>query len=146
MGNLIVPVLLTLIAGVGVALQAPTNATLARTSGSTLLAALVSFSVGTAAIAVFWAAIDRTGPATLRGVPGWAWAGGLYGAVYVAVAAYAAPRLGVASMLTIAIASQLAAALVVDHFGLLGLRAEPVSLSRLAGLALVIGGVLLVRR
>ena len=144
--NLFLPILATIVAGIGVAIQTPTNATLARTSGSVVLAALISFLVGTLAIAILWAAIDRTPPALLRAAPPWAWAGGLYGAVFVMVAAYAAPRLGVASMLTIAIVGQLVAALVIDHFGLLGMRIEPVSPVRLAGLALVVAGVVLVRR
>jgi len=144
--NLLIPVLLTLIAGVGVAVQAPTNAALARTSGSTILAALISFAVGTLVLAAVWLAVDRTAPTAARGVPAWAWLGGLYGATFVTAAAYAAPRLGVASMLMIAIASQLAMAVAIDHFGLFGVRAEPISAARVLGLMLVIGGVILVRR
>lgn len=140
------PILLTLLAGIGVAVQAPTNAVLARTAESTLLAALISFGVGTVAIAIAWAATDRTSPAVLRDAPTWAWLGGIYGAIYVATAAYAVPRLGVATMLMIAIGGQLAAAVVIDHFGLFGLRPQPVSVSRVAGLMLVFAGVVLVRR
>ncbi len=62
------------------------------------------------------------------------------------VATYAAPRLGIASMLTLAIAGQMIAALIVDHYGALGLDRSPVTPGRIAGALLVIGGVLLVRR
>jgi bacterial/archaeal transporter family-2 protein len=140
------PILIILLAGIGIAVQAPTNAALARTSGSVVLAALVSFVVGTAILAVAWAAFDRTPPAALKGAQGWAWAGGFYGACFVAAIAFATPRLGLATALTLAIASQLAAALVLDHFGLLGLRQAPVSAGKVAGVLLVLGGVLLVRR
>jgi bacterial/archaeal transporter family-2 protein len=142
----ILPILLVMIAGLGVALQGPTNAALARASGSVVLAALISFAVGTAALFVAWAATDRTPVASVRAAPWWAWAGGLYGAVFVAAFAYATPRLGLASTLTLAIASQLAAALVLDGFGLLDLPVRPLSLARVAGVGLVIAGVLLVRR
>ncbi|HWU73528.1 MAG TPA: DMT family transporter, partial [Sphingomonas sp.] len=90
--------------------------------------------------------IDRTPPAALRGAPAWAWAGGFYGACFVAAMAYAAPRLGLATTLTIAIATQLATALVLDHFGLLGLKVAPISLGKIAGVVLVLAGVVLVRR
>lgn len=140
------PVLLVLLAGLGLALQAPTNAALARASGSVWLASLVSFAVGTAALALIWAAGDRTGAAAARHAPGWAWVGGLYGVGFVAAMAYAAPRLGVASALTIAVASQVLAALVLDRFGLLGLPVRPVGAARLLGAALVVGGAVLVRR
>jgi len=145
MGALL-PVVLVLIAGVGLAVQPPTNAALARASGSVVLAALTSFAIGTAVLAVAWTAVDRTPPAALKGAPAWAWMGGLYGAIFVAILAYAAPRLGIAVALTLAIASQMVAALVVDHWGLLGLDRSPASLTRIAGVALVIGGALLVRR
>jgi transporter family-2 protein len=142
----IVAFLFVLLAGVGLAVQAPTNAALAKTSGSVLLASLVSFIVGSVVLALAWAATDRTSPAALRGAPTWAWAGGLYGACFVAAMAYAAPRLGLATTLTVAIASQLAMALVLDHFGLLGLKVTPVSLGRIAGVACVLVGIVLVRR
>ena len=142
----IAAILLVLLAGVGLAVQAPTNAALARTSGSVLLAALVSFIVGSIVLALAWAAIDRTSPAALRGAPVWAWVGGLYGACFVAAMAFAAPRLGLATTLTVAIATQLATALVLDHFGLLGLKVAPISLWKVAGVVLVLAGVVLVRR
>lgn len=111
-----------------------------------VLAALTSFLIGTVVLAIAWATIDRTSPAALKGAPGWAWLGGFYGAEFVAVLAYAAPRLGISVALTAAIASQLVAALVVDHFGLFGVRVEPVTIGKLAGVALVIAGAVLVRR
>ena len=140
------PFLLAILAGVGVAVQSPTNAGLARTGGSVLLAALISFTVGTAAVLTAWVVTDRTPLASVRSAPGWMWVGGLYGAFFVAAVAYATPRLGLASTLTITIGSQLATALLLDHFGLLGLDVRPISLVRVAGIGLVIAGVLLVRR
>jgi len=145
MGALL-PIILVLLAGVGLAVQPPTNAALARASGSVVLAALTSFAVGTAALLVAWIAVDRTPVRALASAPGWAWMGGLYGAGFVAVLAYAAPRLGIAAALTLAIASQLMAALAVDHFALLGQPRAPVTLMRATGTVLVIGGALLVRR
>jgi transporter family-2 protein len=70
----------------------------------------------------------------------------LYGAIYVAVAAFAAPRIGLASLITIGIAGQIAVAIWLDHIGALGLPRDPISLGRIAGAALVVIGVVLVRR
>ncbi|MCH4893001.1 MULTISPECIES: DMT family transporter [unclassified Sphingomonas] len=144
--QLLLPILMTLIAGIGIAIQPPTNAVLARASGSVLLAALISFAVGTAILLVVWAFSDRGSIAGLRQVPWWSWLGGLYGAVFVSAAAYAAPRLGLATMLTLAIGTQLTAALVIDQFGLLGLARSPVTPVRLAGLVLLLAGVALMLR
>jgi bacterial/archaeal transporter family-2 protein len=142
----LLPILCVFLAGIGVALQAPTNAALSRTTGSVILAALTSFAVGTLVLLGVWLLVDRTSLGTLRNAPAWTLAGGLYGAFFVACFAFAAPRLGLATALTIAIASQLATAIVLDHFGLLQLRAAPISAGKLLGIALVLAGVVLVRR
>jgi transporter family-2 protein len=143
----ILPVLLVIFAGGMIAVQAPTNAMLAKAGGSPVLAALVSFAVGTIALFAAWLAGGNKPPAaSFAGLPWYAWMGGLYGATYVAVAAYAAPKIGLASLITIGIAGQIAMALWLDHIGALGVPREPVSLGRLLGAALVVAGVVLVRR
>lgn len=143
--QVVLPIILVALAGIGVALQSPTNAALARAGGSVWLAAVVSFSVGLVALLIGWA-IDRTPVAAVRGAPWWMWMGGLYGAWFVAVLAFATPRLGLAVALTITVAAQLTAALVIDRFGLLGLNAQPVTPGRLLGVACVLVGAILVRR
>lgn len=140
-------VLLALLGGVLIAVQAPTNALLARASGSPVLAALISFVVGTAALlAMLLTSGAPRGLAGLRGVPWYAWVGGLYGAFFVAVAAFVAPRIGVGALLTAAVAGQLAAALALDHYGLLGIEPRPATAMRVLGLMLVFAGAALVRR
>ena len=144
---MLLPVLLVLIAGALVAVQAPTNAMLAKAGGSPVLAALISFAVGTMALLATWLASgNRPGSSAFAGLPWYAWVGGLYGAFFVAIAAYAAPRIGLASLITIGIAGQIAAALWLDHIGALGLQREPINLGRVVGALLVIAGVVLVRR
>lgn len=143
----LIPILLVLIAGGMVALQAPTNAMLAKAGGSAVLAALISFTVGTIGLMVVWLGSgNRPGTAVFAGLPWYAWVGGLYGAVFVAVAAYAAPKIGIASLITIGIAGQIAVALWLDQVGALGLPREPLNFGRIAGAVLVIAGVILVRR
>jgi transporter family-2 protein len=143
----LVPMLLVLAAGGMIALQAPTNAILARAGGSPVLAALISFAVGTAVLLLVWlVSAPRPKGAAFTGLPAYAWLGGAYGAVYVAVAAYAAPKIGLASLITIGIAGQIAMALLLDHMGAIGLPRDPINVGRVAGALLVIAGVVLVRR
>ena len=143
----LIPILLVFIAGGLVALQAPTNAMLAKAGGSAVLAALISFVVGTMALLLVWLfSSNRPGTEPFATLPWYAWIGGLYGAVFVAVAAFAAPKIGVASLITIGIAGQIAMALWLDHVGAMGLAREPINLVRLGGALLVIAGVILVRR
>lgn len=135
------------LAGGATALQAPTNAKLATAVGSPVNAAFISFAVGTAALALVAAALQaRPDVAAAKGLPWWTWIGGLYGAVFVVAAAWGVPRLGVALTITLMVAGQLLISVVLDHFGAMGVPKAPLSLGRLAGVALVIAGVLMVRR
>ena len=143
----LVPILLVFIAGAMVSIQAPTNALLAKAGGSPVLAALISFTVGTISLLLVWLLSgNRPGTAEFAGLPWYAWLGGVYGAVFVAVAAFAAPKIGVASLITIGIAGQIAMALWLDHIGAMGLTREPINFGRVAGALLVLAGVVLVRR
>jgi transporter family-2 protein len=145
--SIALPLLLVLLAGAMIALQAPTNVMLSRAGGSPVLAALISFAVGTAALLVAWLASgNRPGLAPFSMLPWYAWVGGVYGAVYVAIAAYAAPRIGLASLITVGIAGQIVMALWLDHVGALGLMRQPVSAARVVGALLVVAGVVLVRK
>ena len=128
-------------------MQAPTNARLAGAVGSPVNAAFVSFVVGTVALAIM-AAVGQTRPdmAAARALPWYAWVGGLYGVIFVVAATWAVPRLGVALTITLMVAGQLLVSLILDHFGAFGVPRQPVNLTKLVGVAMVVGGVLLVRR
>ncbi len=147
MPQLYVSTAFILLGGALLAIQSPLNAQLGKAVGSPVNAALVSFLVGSVALIIV-AAVQRNAPDGMatRALPWYAWIGGLCGAVFVSAAAYTAPKLGVATMLSLAIASQLLTALVLDHFGALGMREQPISAGRIAGMVLVILGVLVVRR
>lgn len=138
---------LAALCGIAIAAQAGVNATLGRALASPVHAALVSFAVGTLALALVAAARRDALPQTgaLAGVPWWAWTGGLLGAGFVATTIALAPRLGAAALLAGVLAGQLAAALLLDHFGWLGFAPRAVTLTRIAGVALVAAGAALVR-
>ena len=134
--------------GFGLALQIGMNSKLRTVLQNANLAALISFLVGTTALIVLLVVTRTPMPArdTLTSVPAWAWFGGLMGAFYVAISTVVASQLGTASLLGLALSGQLAMALVVDHFGWLGLPEHPITLTRLAGVALLGVGVWLVSR
>lgn len=140
--------LLVVAAGAAVAVQAGVNGRLGTALNSSGLAALASFVIGTLALLVYLAVTRPAFPesAAFARVPPWGWIGGLLGAFYVAIAILATPRLGVAVTLGLVVAGQMLASVVLDHFGWLGLARQPVSLFRVLGIALIIGGVVLVRR
>ena len=145
------PNLLAMIAvvfgGAATALQAPTNAKMMTAVGSPVNAAFVSFAVGTAALGIL-AVILQTRPdmAASRALPWYAWVGGLYGAIFVVAAAWGVPRLGVATTIILMVAGQLLLSIALDHFGAMGMPKQPISWGRVAGVLMVLGGVLMVRK
>ena len=133
--------------GAATALQAPTNAKMMGAVGSPVNAAFVSFAVGTAALGILAVVLQvRPDIAASRALPWYAWIGGLYGAIFVVAAAWGVPRLGVATTIILMVAGQLLLSVVLDHFGVMGMPKQPISLGRVAGIGLVIAGVLMVRR
>jgi transporter family-2 protein len=141
------PQLLALVVGAGLTVQVGMNATVSRAIGSTLLASIVNFVVGLAALcalALMTAARPPTG--SLATVPGWAWLGGLFGAAYVAASTMLAPRVGATALLALLVAGQLVSGLLMDHYGVLGFPEHPVSWQRIAGVLLLLAGVWLILR
>ena len=145
---MIVFLLIALLAGALLPTQAGVNLQLRHLLGHPLAATLVSFVVGTVALAALVAALRvplPIGAAWARG-EWWPWVGGLLGAVYIGATIVAAPRLGAATLVAALVAGQMVASLALDHFGWVGFDVHPVTLWRLAGAALIVGGVVLVQR
>ncbi len=143
------PYLLLIIAG-GVALpvQAGVNAQLAGRTGDAMRAAMISFVVGAVALTALNLLPGHSwrGIGTLLGIPWWLWIGGLLGAMYVILTIIAAPRLGAATLVAAGVTGQAIASIALDNFGWVGFTRHPVTPGRLAGTALLLLGLVLVRR
>lgn len=77
--------------------------------------------------------------------PLWMWAGGAFGVCFISLALMLLPRLGASGFLALALAGQVVASLVLDHFGGFGLVERPVTFTRLAGAVLLIVGVVVIQ-
>lgn len=140
-------VLLLVLAGAGLTLQAAVNTRLREAVGSPALSALISFLVGAIPLALA-ASVGLLGRGRLTGLTGspwWIWVGGLFGAFYVTLSVLGVPRVGAAVVIACVVAGQLAAALALDSFGWLGVPRAPFNGWRVLGVALVFAGVLLVQ-
>lgn len=136
----VVYLLLALAAGMALATQSAINTQLAKAmSGEPFIATFISFAVGTLALLVIaWVKTDLFGNlANLGQQPLWKLSGGLLGALFVFTTVLLAPKLGIANMLFVIVIGQLAAAAVIDHFGLIGMAVRGVSLTKLIGLAVM---------
>jgi transporter family-2 protein len=140
--------LLAVLAGAMLPVQTGVNVQLRGLLGQPLAAALVSFLVGTLGLAAVVALLRVPVPvgAAWGRSAWWHWSGGLLGAAYIAVTVVLAPRLGAAALIAALVAGQMMASLIVDHFGWVGFAQHAVTPLRLAGAALIVVGVILVRR
>jgi len=141
-------VLIAIIAGFCAPTQAGINSRLSVAADSSILAALISFAVGTLTLAVYSAILRIPWPAAkvFQALPWWVWIGGCLGAFFVAVTIFLVPKLGAATLMASLIAGQMAASIYLDHYGLLGYPLHPASAWRLLGVAFIVGGVILIRR
>ena len=147
----LLPLLVTFVAGAGLPAQAALNSRLGKEFGSPLFGSFFSFCIGTVSVLLFVLISRLAAPlggfgAVASRLPWWLWLGGVIGAVFVSVAATFAGRLGLTLFSAVVIAGQLAASVVLDHYGVLVAERHPVSPLRLAGIALLIAGIAMIRR
>ena len=138
---------LALGAGVSVATQQVLNGNLRTALGSPAWAALFSYAGGLLTMIVAVIVLREQVPSwrMMSGVPWWAWSGGVFGGAFILLSILLLPSLGAATLFALIIAGQVLAAVTLDHFGALGLTPHPISTMRLAGAALLIAGVVLIR-
>lgn len=144
----VVYVLAAVAIGAFVVVQASVNGKMRVQLGDPWHAALISTSVSTLFLMTL-ATIAKGRPvpemSKFTGAPWWVWTGGLLGAVYVAVALVLVTRLGSSVLFALVILGQMIAAMVMDHFGLIGLPRHEINPPRILGALLLVAGVALIR-
>ena len=140
-------ILMAIALGAVLPMQATINARLAKTAGSPVMAAFISFAVGTLALLIF---LIIAGQFQLRFIssssPWWIWTGGLLGTFFVPGIIIVLPRLGVVLSFSLVLAGQMFAAILFDQFGWLGMAVREISPGRIIGSILLIIGVILIRK
>ena len=148
MTNQYIFLFVALLVGAFLSLQVGVNSKLSEAVGSPLISALISFCVGTLALLsyILITGIPLANAANAKNASPIAWTGGLLGAFFVASSIILLDKLGAAMTISLIIAGQMLMSLIMDHFGLLGMEVKPISLGRVAGVVLVIAGVVLIRK
>lgn len=148
MSNIYFYFILALVAGAMMPTQAAINNKLASNVESPILAAFVSFLVGTVALFLYTVASGTPlgNLAGAKNASAIAWTGGLLGAFFVTSTVTLVPRLGVALTFSLIMAGQMLITLVIDHYGFLGVPVKEVNLPRLIGVTFITIGVILIRK
>ena len=139
-------VLITVVAGGLVAMQAPINSMLGRSVG-TYAAASLSFAIGLAVLIAITLVAGGFGDIGSAGDLKWYYLmGGVLGAVYVTTVLVSVRTLGAGGVTAATIAGQLTMSVVIDRTGLLGLDERALTPQRIVGIVLLAAGTFLIVR
>lgn len=139
---------LALLAGGLIPVQGAVNSKLAKVVNHPLQASLVSFVGALIILVIALIALRPPAPTmeAVRTTPWYAYTGGVYGLIFVTTVLILVPLIGVANTLAAALAGQLIVSVVMDHYGVLGVPVHTVSWPRVAGVACLLVGLMLVKR
>lgn len=127
--------------------QAIVNGRLGIALNNPLYAAFFSFLGGTVALSILLLVTTPGIPAWPQNavLPWYLFIGGLFGVVFVTTVLVVTPKIGPANVLAATVVGQLFMAIIIDHFGILGVPVIPVSLPRILGCLMLLGGLLLIQ-
>jgi transporter family-2 protein len=134
-------------AGISVVTQQALNANLRAALGSAAWSGFMSYLVGLVCMAALALLLrDPIPQAAIAARISWfERSGGLFGAIFIGLAIFLIPQLGAATFFVLLVTGQMLGSIVFDHFGLMGVPVHPVSVVRIAGALLLVGGVVLIR-
>jgi bacterial/archaeal transporter family-2 protein len=127
--------------------QAPLNSQLGRSVGG-LEASVVALAISFLALLMLSTATGGVGGIRQIGDAPWhvVIGGGLAGALYVGSIVWTVRALGAGGLTAVTIAGQLGVAIVIDHFGWLGVEKSPITVAKVSGVLLLAVGTWLVIR
>ena len=140
--------LLPVFAGIAITIQSGVNSQLRTAIQHPLMAAFISFVVGTIALALLLLFSKDSIPelSQYSTINWYKYTGGLLGAFVVTVTLISVAQIGAGNMFVLIVAGQLITAVLMDHFGILGLKRDPVSVQKLCGICLLVAGAWLVNK
>lgn len=141
--------IITFFVGAVIPVQAILNARLGKQTLGPLMGALLSFLTGTVILFVLNVIINRSTMFNLRIYatgPWYIWLGGIVGAIFVGYITWVNQQQGMALTFALVVAGQIFISLLIDHYGLFGSAVRTITLDKIIGAALIIGGVIMIKK
>ncbi len=145
MGLTILAISLAVIAGAAIAIQSALNNILTKYAGVWTTNSVVHGSGLIVAVCITLL-LGKYQFASLGEAPWYSLLGGTLGVCIVASVIFAITQLKVGYTITILVVSQVVAATLIDHFGLLGSPIVTMDWKRVLGIGLLIAGALLIKK
>jgi len=139
---------LALITGALIPVQAATNAAFSKSIGNALITGLMVFIVGLIGMIVFVLISKVSLPSTqqLIAAPAYGYLGGIIVATYVVMITILVPRIGVGTAIAFIVTGQILFAVIIDHFGLFNAAVRTIDTTRFAGVLMMLAGIYLVMK
>lgn len=145
--NKIIWIILALVSGAFLPIQAGLNTKLGKAVESPVYASMISFIVGSLGLIIYILITKQTvNFSAIKETPYYIWLGGLLGAFYVTVIILAFPKLGPGLTFGLIVAGQMIVSLLLEHFNILVTQQNSISYTKILGIILVILGVILIRK
>jgi transporter family-2 protein len=143
-----IAIVFALVAGAANPFQSGSNAALKTQLGQPLWATLWVYATGLLGVLLIQAILRQPLPsgAQASAVSWWAWTGGLISIIATFTGLMLAQKLGSGVFTGVSITASIIVSIVLDHFGLLGLKQHAASPMRILGGVLMVCGVWLVGR
>ncbi len=137
---------LVVLAGLSNPVQSAANTQIHKVLGATLLTSLLIYAVALLSLLVIspflgWSFKDA---GKIGAIPWWAWVGGVCNMTFLVVSAVATKKVGSGAYTVITLVTALLLSLMLDQFGIMGLKERPVTVLRGIGGLLAIAGAVLV--
>ena len=138
------PLLLAFLLGAMISIYQPMNGTISRIVDSPILANVVFYFVGfLASVLMLLASGSLPHASRLRDAPALLYLAGVMSAIMVLGTIALLPRLGARRLFLLQVAGQIVMAMIVAHFGLLGLPHDPLTLKKIAGAVILLAGAII---
>ena len=134
---------ISLALGMMLAVYLPMNSAVAHHLDSTLAATITFFSVALfTALIVFISLGQYEAITKIKLVPPWLFLTGVFSVMMVFGTTYLIPRIGLRQLFILTVAGQIVAALLIGHYGILGVPKDPISTIKVIGAVLVMIGAI----
>ncbi|HYE17027.1 MAG TPA: DMT family transporter [Tepidisphaeraceae bacterium] len=138
---------MVVVSGMTIPVQIAANKRLDQALKSPVLPVAMTLLIGAAVawliVGLVPAARGEIGGA--RAAPWWAWVGGFLIVYAITTQILNARQEGAGAVIALVVAGQLAAALVIDHFGWLGMKREAINWWKVLGAVLLVAGAWLMQ-
>ena len=140
-------ILLALLSGAFLPIQGGLNTKLGKAVANPVYASMFSFVIGALALISYIIVTRQTiSWAGIKDAPNYIWLGGLLGAFYVTIIVLAFPILGPGLTFGLVVAGQMIVSVLLEHFNILIAQQNPISFMKVIGIALVVAGVIIIRK